>query len=43
MKKNCHIFPHKILFMLFLLICSTAAKAQFKIIDEQDGKLTFAN
>ena len=38
MKKNSHISPHKILFLLFLLICSTAAKAQFKIVDEQDGK-----
>lgn len=38
MIKNSHISPHRILFILVLLVCSTAAKAQFKIVDEQDGK-----
>ena len=38
MKKNSHISPRSILFLLFLLVCSTAARAQFKIVDGQDGK-----
>ena len=38
MKNNSLISPRKILVLLLLLICSVAAKAQFKIVDEQDGK-----